>query len=53
MLDEQTRRDVAGLLAYAKDAARASAPLVATLFDVTGLIIYFSVGSIFLSGVLL
>jgi magnesium transporter len=35
------------------DPASASAPLVATLVDVTGLIIYFSVASIFLSGVLL
>lgn len=35
------------------DPASASAPLVATLVDVTGLIIYFSVASICLNGVLL
>jgi len=35
------------------DPAAASAPFVATLVDVTGLIIYFSVGSIILSGTLL
>ena len=35
------------------DPASASAPAVATLVDVTGLIIYFSVASLFLSGVLL
>lgn len=35
------------------DPATASAPFVATLVDVTGLIIYFSVGSVFLRGTLL
>jgi len=35
------------------DPATASAPFVATLVDVTGLVIYFSVASIFLSGKLL
>jgi magnesium transporter len=35
------------------DPATASAPFVATLVDVTGLIIYFTVASIFLSGTLL
>jgi magnesium transporter len=35
------------------DPASASAPAVATLVDVTGLIIYFSVASLFLTGVLL
>lgn len=35
------------------DPASASAPMVATLVDVTGLIIYFSVASLFLSGLLL
>lgn len=35
------------------DPASASAPAVATLVDVTGLVIYFSVASVILSGVLL
>ncbi len=35
------------------DPAVASAPFVATLVDVTGLIIYFSTASLFLSGILL
>lgn len=35
------------------DPAIASAPFVATLVDVTGLVIYFSVASIFLKGILL
>lgn len=35
------------------DPAAASAPFVATIVDVTGLIIYFSVASVFLSGTLL
>lgn len=35
------------------DPATASAPFVATLVDVTGLIIYFSVASFVLRGVLL
>lgn len=35
------------------DPASASAPFVATLCDVTGLVIYFSVASLFLSGILL
>jgi len=35
------------------DPASASAPFVATLVDVTGLIIYFSVASVILRGVLL
>ncbi len=35
------------------DPATASAPFVATLVDVSGLVIYFSVASIFLSGTLL
>jgi magnesium transporter len=35
------------------DPASASAPLVATLVDVTGLIIYFSIALVFLSGTLL
>jgi magnesium transporter len=35
------------------DPAASSAPFVATLVDVTGLIIYFSVAYIFLRGILL
>jgi magnesium transporter len=35
------------------DPATSSAPFVATLVDVTGLVIYFSVAYFFLSGVLL
>ena len=35
------------------DPATSSAPLVATLVDVTGLIIYFSIARVILSGVLL
>ena len=35
------------------DPATSSAPFVATLMDVTGLIIYFNVGFIFLRGTLL
>jgi len=35
------------------DPATASAPFVATLVDVTGLVIYFTVAIIFLSGKLL
>lgn len=35
------------------DPATASAPFVATLVDVTGLIIYFSIAAMFLSGKLL
>jgi magnesium transporter len=35
------------------DPASASAPFVATLVDVTGIIIYFSVAKIILSGTLL
>lgn len=35
------------------DPASASAPFVATLVDVTGLIIYFSVGIVILRGTLL
>jgi magnesium transporter len=35
------------------DPASACAPLVATLVDVTGLIIYFTVASLILSGTLL
>jgi magnesium transporter len=35
------------------DPATSSAPFVATLVDVTGLVIYFSVAYIFLSGILL
>ena len=35
------------------DPATASAPFVATLVDVTGLIIYFSIAAVFLSGKLL
>jgi magnesium transporter len=35
------------------DPATASAPFVATLVDVTGLVIYFSIAAIFLSGKLL
>jgi len=35
------------------DPASASAPFVATLVDVTGLVIYFTVGSIMLRGSLL
>jgi predicted nucleic acid-binding protein len=35
------------------DPASASAPFVATLVDVTGLIIYFTVASILLRGILL
>jgi magnesium transporter len=35
------------------DPAVSSAPFVATLVDVTGLIIYFSVATLFLQGILL
>ncbi|MBP9838754.1 MAG: magnesium transporter, partial [Proteobacteria bacterium] len=35
------------------DPASASAPFVATLVDVTGLVIYFNVASFFLTGTLL
>jgi magnesium transporter len=35
------------------DPASASAPFVATLVDVTGLVIYFSIALIFLHGTLL
>ena len=35
------------------DPASASAPFVATLVDVTGLVIYFSVATLLLSGTLL
>ena len=35
------------------DPATSSAPFVATLVDVTGLIIYFSMAYVFLSGILL
>jgi magnesium transporter len=35
------------------DPASASAPFVATLVDVTGLVIYFGIGSVVLSGTLL
>ena len=35
------------------DPARASAPFVATLVDVTGLVIYFTVASLILRGTLL
>ena len=35
------------------DPASASAPFVATLVDVTGLVIYFSVASVVLAGTLL
>ena len=35
------------------DPASASAPFVATLVDVTGLVIYFSVATVFLTGRLL
>jgi magnesium transporter len=35
------------------DPATSSAPFVATLVDVTGLVIYFSVGIMFLRGTLL
>jgi magnesium transporter len=35
------------------DPASASAPFVATLVDVTGIVIYFSVASVILSGTLL
>jgi len=35
------------------DPASASAPFVATLVDVTGLVIYFSVASVILRGTLL
>lgn len=38
---------------FGLDPASASAPLVATVVDVTGLIIYFTTASIFLSGLLL
>jgi magnesium transporter len=35
------------------DPASASAPFIATLVDVTGLVIYFSVASVLLAGTLL
>jgi magnesium transporter len=35
------------------DPASASAPFVATLVDVTGIVLYFTIASIFLSGTLL
>ncbi len=42
-----------GLQRIGLDPASASAPLVATLVDVTGLVIYFSIAFLFLRGVLL
>jgi magnesium transporter len=41
------------LKCFGLDPATASAPFVATLVDVTGLIIYFSIAAMFLSGKLL
>jgi len=41
------------LRSFGFDPASASAPFVATLVDVTGLVIYFTVASIILSGTLL
>jgi magnesium transporter len=38
---------------FGADPAASSAPFVATLVDVTGLVIYFSVAVVILSGVLL
>jgi len=35
------------------DPASASAPFVATLVDVTGLVIYFTIASVFMRGTLL
>jgi magnesium transporter len=42
-----------GLRRMGFDPASASAPFVATLVDVTGLVIYFSVATLLLSGTLL
>jgi magnesium transporter len=42
-----------GLRALGQDPASASAPLVATLVDVSGLVIYFSVAQLFLRGTVL
>ena len=46
---------VAGALVrrFGADPANASAPLVATLVDVSGIIIYFTVAKLFLSGILI
>jgi len=41
------------LRGFNMDPASASAPFVATLVDVTGLVIYFSVASVIMSGALL
>ncbi|MDQ3291578.1 MAG: magnesium transporter [Bacteroidota bacterium] len=41
------------LRTFKLDPATSSAPFVATLVDVTGLVIYFTVASLFLSGILL
>jgi magnesium transporter len=38
---------------FGLDPASASAPFIATLVDVTGLVIYFSVASVVLAGTLL
>jgi len=38
---------------FGADPANASAPLVATLVDVSGIVIYFTVAQLFLSGILL
>jgi magnesium transporter len=38
---------------FGADPAASSAPFVATLVDVTGLVIYFSVAYMFLQGILL
>ena len=42
-----------GLRRLGADPASASAPFVATLVDVTGLVIYFTVAALLLSGTLL
>jgi len=42
-----------GLKACGFDPASASAPLVATLVDVSGIVIYFSIAALVLSGTLL
>ncbi len=42
-----------GLRSLGLDPASASAPFVATLVDVSGLLIYFTVASLILSGTLL
>ncbi|XBR46411.1 magnesium transporter [Xanthomonas citri pv. anacardii] len=48
-----TRIPADPLQRFGFDPASASAPFVATLVDVTGLVIYFSIAALILSGTLL